>query len=422
MIWMLALLLGMQPAAGAAGDTLTLAESHRLVVERFPAADKLELQRRMAEINRSMAASGVYPRVQAGAMASWQSDVTEITFTPPGVETPSFSRDHYRLSLELTQPIYRGGETAAREAVEVASGRQGEASIHVELQQVREQVSRLYFNALLLQKEAESVDLLSEELRRQLRMVRAKVRQGVLLDSQRAILEAELVRAEQDSIRTASRLRGARDMLGKLLGRKLEARTALEVPEAEIAPAGRLGGLRPEYGLYEASMELLDRRTDLAGSQKMPSLSAFATSAWGRPGLDAFDDDLQAWYVVGLRLQWRLWDAVNAGRRQQVHALQRQEILADERAFGRRLEGELASLREEVRSLEEVIERDERLVTLSRQVAEEHASRMEQGAITATEYLSALNRLNRARLSRQVHRVQLARAISDYNTKLGEMP
>lgn len=422
MIWILALLLGMQPAADAARDTLTLAESHRLVEEHYPAADKLELQRRMAEINRRMAASAAWPRVQAGAMASYQSDVTEVGFLPQGAAGPTFSKDHYRLSLELTQPIYAGGQTRASEAVEEAAGRQGAATVRVELQQVREQVSRVYFNALLLQKETESVRLLAEDLRQQLRTVRVRVRQGVLLESQRAILEAELVRAEQDSIQTASRLRGTREMLGELLGRELDARTALAVPDVERSSAGLQLASRPEFGLYESSRALLDRRAELAGARRMPSLSAFATTAWGRPGLDAFDDDLQAWYVVGLQLRWSLWDAVNAGRQQQVLALRHREVQADEQSFERRLGGELATLREEIRSLEEVIARDARLIALSRQVAEEHARRLEEGAITATEYISALNRLNRAELNRQVHRVQLARAISDYNTKLGEMP
>lgn len=422
MIWILALLLGMQPAADVATDTLTLAESHRLVEERYPAADKLELQRRMAEINRRMAASAAWPRVQAGAMASYQSDVTEVGFLPQGTGGPTFSKDHYRLSLELTQPVYAGGQTGASEAVEEAAGRQGAATVRVELQQVREQVSRVYFNALLLQKEAESVRLLAEDLRQQLRTVRVRVRQGVLLESQRAILEAELVRAEQDSIQTASRLRGTRDMLGELLGRELDAQTALAVPETERSSAGLQVASRPEFGLYEASRALLDRRAELAGARRMPSLSVFATTAWGRPGLDAFDDNLQAWYVVGVQLRWSLWDAVNAGRQQQVLALRRREVQADERSFERRLGGELATLREEIRSMEDVIARDARLIALSRQVAEEHARRLEEGAITATEYLSALNRLNRAELNRQVHRVQLARAISDYNTKLGEMP
>ncbi|MDZ7772076.1 MAG: TolC family protein [Balneolaceae bacterium] len=425
MIWLFALLFGMQVAAGPSGaapDTLTLAESHLLVEERFPTADKEELQRRMTEINRRMAASGAFPQVQAGAMASYQSDVTEVTFTPPGAEPPTFSRDHYRLSLELAQPIYAGGRISALQAVEEASGRRGAASVRVELQQVREQVSRVYFNALMLQKEAESVRLLAGDLRQQLRTVRARVRQGVLLASQQYILEAELVRARQDSIRAASRLHGAREMLGELLGRELGTGTALSVPPTEMSRAGLQDELRPEFGLYDASMALLDRRAELAGSRRTPSLSAFATTAWGRPGLDAFDDDLQAWYVVGVRLRWNLWQAVNAGRERQVLNLQRQQAEADERAFERRLGGELATLRREILSLEEVVASDEKLIRLSRQIVEEHASRLEQGAITATEYLSALNRLNRAELNRQVHRVELARAVSDYNTKLGAKP
>lgn len=418
--WLLAAAILLQAAPADTGDVLTLRECHRLVEQYYPAADKIDLQRKIVEINTRIAASGRYPGLSASAMASYQSDVTEVTFTPPGVEGPSFSRDHYRVGVDLSQTLYDGGTARARESLERSAGRREAESVRVTLQGLKEQVNRVYFNTLMLSRELESARILMEELRQQIRSVRAKVGRGVLLPSQQYILEAEMIRARQDSIRLAAERRGSREMLEILTGAELGTADRLRAPEVpgELPPAG--GRQRAEFGLYEASGELLDDRIALQGARLSPRISAYGSAAYGRPGLDAFDDDLQAWYVVGLRMRWDLWNAVNARRQQQALRIEKKQVEADRNSFSRQLEAELSTLREQARALQEVLESDGRLVDLSRRVVEEHSSRLNEGVITATEYLSSLHRLNRALLEREVHRLRLARVTSDYLTKLGE--
>lgn len=420
MFWLLAAAMMLQAMPVDTADVLTLRECHRLVEHYYPAADKIDLQRKIVEINSRIAASGRYPGLSASAMASYQSDVTEVAFTPPGVEGPSFSRDHYRAGVDLSQTLYDGGAARARESVERSAGRREAESVRVTLQGLKEQVNRVYFNTLMLSRELESVRILMEDLRQQLRSVRTKVGRGVLLPSQRYILEAEMIRARQDSIRLAAERRGSREMLEILTGAALDSSDRLRVPEVrgELPQAG--GRRRAEFALYEAAGELLDDRIALQGARLSPQISAFGSAAYGRPGLDLFEDDLQAWYVVGLRMRWDLWSAVNANRAQQALRIQKKQVEADDKSFRRQLAAELSALREQARALDEVLESDSSLVELSRRVVEEHSSRLNEGVITATEYLSSLLRLNRALLEREVHRLRLARVKTDYLTKLGE--
>lgn len=418
--WILAAAMMLQATPADTADVLTLRECHRLVEQHYPAADKIDLQRKMVEINSRIAASGRYPGLSASAMASYQSDVTEVTFTPPGVEDPTFSRDHYRAGVDVSQTLYDGGTARARESVERSAGRREMESVRVTLQGMKEQVNRIYFNTLMISRERESVRILMADLREQIRSVRTKVSRGVLLPSQRYILEAELIRARQDSIRLAAEHRGSREMLEILTGAVLEPSDRLRAPEVpgQLPPA--VGRQRAEFALYEAAGELLDSRINLQGARLSPHVSAYGSAAYGRPGLDAFDDDLQAWYVVGLRMRWDLWNVVNARREQQALRIEKKQVEADEKSFGRQLTAELSTLREQARALGEVLESDNRLVDLSRRVVEEYSSRLNEGVITATEYLSSLHRLNRALLEREVHRLRLARAKTDYLTKLGE--
>lgn len=413
-----ALLLTAQPGPDRT-DTLSLEYCHRRVEEYYPVSDKIELQQRITELNRQIARTGYYPDVTFSGMASYQSDVTEVTFAPPGGSVPTFSKDHYRVGLDLTQPIYNGGLTGARKALEEAKGEKEVHAVEVQLQDLKEQVNRVYFSALLLQQQSRSVTILMSNLRQQLTSVRSRVRNGVLLPGQAAVLEAELIGAEQDSIRLRAERAGALEALGLLIGEEVPGAARLEIPSREPDPVPGRPLQRPEYRVFSSGRTLLDEQISMTGARALPVISAFTTAAYGRPGLNAFDDDLQPYYIVGVRLRWNFWDSFNAGKERQALRYEQQKIDADEQAFTLQLQGALARLRDQIEALGQIIRRDEEIIQLSEQVVEESSTRLNEGVITATEYLLELNRLHQAQLNREVHEIQLAKAKTDYQTQTG---
>lgn len=417
--WILPVLMLLQPLQPESSRVLTLQGCHWLVEENYPAADKLEFDRKLAEINQKIAASQRYPQVSASGRASYQSDVTEVDFTPPGADSPTFSRDRYNLSLHIEQLLYDGGASRVRESAAEAEGRRSRQSTRMELYQVKERVNRVYFEILRLRNRLSASALMMEDLRRQLVTVRARVERGMVLPSEQAILETELIRARQDSIRLRARWRGAREVLGILTGAEIDGSVRLRLPEVDWERGRKESRARPAYAFYEASRNLLEQRISLAESRWIPRISAFATTSYGRPGLDMFEDELQGYYLFGLSVRWDLWSGVNAGREQRMLRTEMQKIGAEERSFDRQKESELSRLRNTMEALEQVIEEDERLIRKSRRIAEEHARRMNRGVITATEYLSSLNRLNRAILEREQHRIERAEAKAGYLTKQG---
>jgi len=413
-------ILFVQATIAAQPDTISLDYCYSRLESHYPISDKIELQRSITDLNRKIARTGHLPDLTLNGSASYQSDVTEVTFAPPGAEIPTFSKDHYKVGLDIAQPIYDGGMTNARKALEESMGEQGIQSVEVQLHQLREQVNRVYFSVLLLQRRVESIRILIDNLSEQLKSVRARVRNGVLLSSQASILEAELIRAEQDLISVDAERAGALEMLGILIDDKLDDETGLEVPLTDVSVDSQLQPHRPEYRLFDSSRELLENRISLAGARKAPKISAFATTAYGRPGLDAFNDDLQAYYIVGVRLRWNFWEFLNAGRDRQIYRLEQSKIDADEEAFTRQLQSSLAQLRNGISALREVIGKDEEIIRLSKKIVDESSSQLNEGVITATEYVAELNRLNQAQLGKQIHEVQLQQMIIEYQTKQGE--
>lgn len=402
----------LQPAAPA--DSVSLQQVYELAYEHYPTARNIDLQQRITDLNVEIAQTGYYPNLEIGGKATYQSEVPEISI--PG--TAAISKDQYEASLNLTQNIFSGGAVGITKELERVRGRQQVHATEVELHKIRGQVDQVYFGILLSRQQLEVNSLLSENLRQRLSSVRSQVKNGVLLPSQQHILRAELIKAQQDSATILSNIRAGYQVLSELTAQKFTPDTPLELPDIE-ANYQALQPRRPEYDLFESSDQLLSQQMELAGTKQTPVVSAFGTAAYGRPGLNFLNDDFHDYYIVGLRLRWNIRDFLNTDREQQVLQIQQQKNDQNRQAFTHQMQASLDRLQEQIATIQDNIERDRQIIELREQVVDETASQLDNGVITATEYVTQLNRANTAKLSLYINRVQLAKAQIDYLTTLG---
>lgn len=191
------------------------------------------------------------------------------------------------------------------------------------------------------------------------------------------------------------------------------------MPQVDLPAGEEMTRQRPEFGLFENNREVLSYQKELAQAEKWPSLSAFGSASYGRPGYNVFDDNLHAFYMVGLRLRWSFWNAQNAVKKEQIYQLQQKTISEEERAFERQLKASLSKIGEQIALFKEKLERDQQIIVLREKVVEEKASQMKNGSVTATEYITELNKVTQARLSQMIHRTKLVQSKIDYITTLG---
>lgn len=403
-------------------DTLTLEYCYSKIESDYPLAQKIKLRDEITNLNKKIANTAAYPQINFGVQASYQSEVTELQ-TPPGspFTGPDLSKDQYKATVDISQPIYNGGAVEIRKSLEEISGKQQQYSTKLQLYQLKEQVNRVYFGILLAQQQLVVIQSLSENLRAQIRDMRSKIDNGVLLPSQNYILEAELEKAEQDSIEIQSNIQSGYEILTQLIGEELHAQTNLSLPESDpiYEQQDSLVHFRPEFELFESNRQALDYQIDLAQTNKIPSVSAFGTAAYGRPGFNFFENDLHPYYILGLRIQWNFWGSQNADTQQQVYSLQKKSVTEDQRAFERQLKGSLSKIREEIKSLKNQIVHDKEIIKLREKVVATVASQMKNGTATATEYTTELNKATQARLSMRLHTIRLEQAKIDYQTTLG---
>jgi outer membrane protein TolC len=413
------LLITTQLLAQSPRDTLSLEDAYDILYTENPINEKIRTSRQIADLNERIAQSGWYPDVELNARASYQSDVVEFPFESPGFNAPNFSKDHYNLSLNVTQPIFDGGRTRASKQLEGDSGEITEASLESDLLSLKEQVDRIYFGILILQKQREIVALAVSDLEEQLEIVQIQVENGVLLPGNEATLRAEILNREQQLTKIGRDIVAGYEALHVILGGETPIMATLILPERENWRESNPMAVRPELDLLAAREEMFETQEELTNAGKLPQVSLFARPAYGRPGFNIFEDDLQFNWIVGVQARWSLKTARNASAKTDVIQLQKRNIAEDRTLFKRQQNAAMRRLNQEILGLEDQIKRDAEIVELRNEVAQEKKKLVEEGSATVTEYITELNEYVRAQRQLELRKIQRIKAIINYETEQG---
>ena len=398
-------------------DSITLKYCYQQAEEYYPTAKNMELQDRITELNIRIANTGYYPQVSVNGRVSYQSEVTEFGIQGGG-GSPAVSKDQYEASIQVNQNIFNGGVVGIRKELELAKGNQEVISTEVELHRVRSQIDQVYFGILLSQQQKKTTELLITDLEERLNSVRSKVENGVLLRSQQLILKAELIKARQDSATVMSNIKSGYAVLGDLIGEDIPTSTRIILPEPAFEMSmARLS--RPELALFESNSNTIEQQKKLAQTKKLPSISAFGTAAFGRPGLNFLNDDFHDYYMVGLRIKWNFMDFLNSGVEEEILSIRQKTIRQNEESFNLQLNAQFSGIIERIKAIEENIIRDKEIIEIREEVVAESVNQLENGMITATEYITELTNANRARLSLFTNRIKLIQAQAEYRTAKG---
>ncbi len=401
-------------------DTVRLSWLYERALANHPLQREQQLYDSIAETHVQQLRTRFLPSVAMEGQASYQSDVPSIPVSQPGASPPSISEDQYKVSVRVSQLIYDGGVTARQRMVERANRDLQRQHVSVDLYQLREQINQSYFTALLLDARLASLETLKNDLRSRLNQVQAQVQAGAVLSSNADVLRAELLDIEQRQLETRGRRRAAQSTLVELIGEPLPENPAFALPEISVDTTRIDYEQHPQYQALERQKELLYQQEVLTARQTLPRISTSAQLAYGRPpGMNIFENDLQPFYTAGLNIRWDVWNWHANRHEQQALALRQELIDARQESFEQQMAAAVQGAVQEIRQFEQQIERDQQIVELRERIASRAASQMENGVITATEYLQERNVEHQARLDQRMHRIQLVEAKVKYLTTIG---
>lgn len=403
-------ILGMCAVSMAGHAQLTLEECYRAARENYPLVRQLGLIERTEAFTLSNAAKGYLPQLSFSGKASYQSDVTKIPFSIPGIE-PGMDNDQYQLVLELNQTLWDGGAIRRKKDEIRARSEAQRQEVEVNLYALNERVNELFFGILLIDAQLEQNALLQAQLQRNHAQVEACVEEGVAQAADLDAVSVELLNARQTAGELRVRRKAYAEVLGWLTGKVgLEQETlAVPVADGEEVHSNR----RPELDWYASQRQELATQEKSLTARYMPRLGLFAQGAYGDPGLDLLKGGFEPYYVAGVRLSWSLGDLYTRKDDKRLLAVQRDNIDVQESTFLFNNRMEVTRYGREVERLDTLMRNDDELIRLRGNIRRAAEAKVKNGTLTVTEMLREVTAEDQARQARALHEVQRLQALYD---------
>ncbi|HEX8039801.1 MAG TPA: transporter, partial [Chryseosolibacter sp.] len=170
----------------------------------------------------------------------------------------------------------------------------------------------------------------------------------------------------------------------------------------------------PELELFQFQRRALDVSRGLLAARKRPRLEFFVQGGYGRPALNMLENEFKFYYIGGLRLSWLLSGYYTFAKEKQLLNVRQQSLDVQQETFLFNTRLTLRQEQGEVEKLRRLIEVDDTIIALRARVKETASVQLEQGVISASDYVREVNAEDRAIQDRVLHEVQLLMAQARY--------
>ena len=408
-------------SSGASRDTIDLSYCYWKARELSPLKQQELLNKSIYELNYKNSGSSYLPSLFINGKATYQSDVFSIPGTTALPEFPVIPKEQFNVNINLMQHIYDGGVSRYSRQIDESKLIMSEMDLETQLYKINEVINNVYFGILNLQESLEILNASLENLKNQKELIASRVKNGLILESNLFNLEKQILTLEQDIIGVESDLRTMSAMLSEWIGQEVTEETLMFIPQLpdfnQALPVNR-----PEIGLFESQKELLDAQYGLTNINRTPKVWAFAQGGIGQPNpMNFFETDPSTYYMLGLQLNWDIYDWGNTSRKKQVYKMQQAIVDSKKEDFERNLNIALIKNYKEIEKLEEIIQKDARIIELQDKIVLSAFSELENGVITSTEYLAELNTLIQSKIRRAQHELSLSHTYVTIYTSTGNI-
>ena len=386
--------------------------------ENYPNLNQSETLNKITSLNQENLKTTYLPKVTLNGQATYQSDVTEIEIPIPNISIPTVSKDQYRVFADLRQTIWDGGISEANSQLEEALLKSNLSKLEVELFQLNEQVAQTFFTALVVKKQLNVLVEQKKVLTEKLKLVESGVKNGMLEKSAALVLKAGILNIEQKEIQLDAGRNAAFKMLSILTGQPdlLNTELVYNEPQANFEQLIT----RPEFQFFSSKSEQLETSKNVLDKTRNPKFFGFGQAGYGKPGLNMLSDNFDAYYLVGLGVSWNAFDWKNTTRRKQIIQHQQEIIQFQKETFTQNIQLLLVQQKEQISKIEKMLGNDQKMVVLRTEITKAAASKLKNEVITASDYIQEMQNETVAKLSYELHKIQLSNAQEKYNIISGK--
>jgi outer membrane protein TolC len=415
--WIVLLMFFTEFASAQTVNQLTLSQAYELAQKNYPVIKQRDLVRQTEDLTLENLRKGYLPQATVSGQATYQSDVTGIDVSLPGFKIESPSRDQYKVLADVSQVLYDGGVIHQQQKTARLNAGVEVQKVEVELYKLKDRINQLYLGILFIDEQIKQADVMRQDVEIGIKQVEAQVQNGVALKSNLNVLKAQLLQTDQRVIELKATRNGLIETLGLFLNQPMDETTLLEKPTVTVATPEIS---RPELKLYDEQSKLIQQQDKLVTAKNLPKTSLFAQGGYGKPGLNLLKNEFDWFYIAGVRVNWPLGGLYTAKREKQLNEVNRKMVEVQRETFLLNTNTQLKQQQSEIEKISRLIEADQGIIDLRAQVKQAARAQLENGVITANDYLREVNAEDQARQSLITHQLQLLQAQINYQTTLGK--
>ena len=399
-------------------ETLSVENAYMLARKNYPLIKQRDLITKTKDFTVSNAAKGYLPSFSVKGQATYQSTVTDFPFEVPGIHIPQFNKDQYKMYAEADQLIYDGGVIKNKKESAIANEALEQQNLEVQLYALYEKVNQLFFGALLMDEQLNQNLLLQKDIRNGIEKAKAFVANGVAYRSSVDELSAQLLQSQQSNVEMSATKKAYLDMLKLFIGLEPDAGLALEKPPA---PSLTEEIKRPELEAFNSQKKIYDLRGKLLKDQIKPRISFFAQGGYGRPGLNFLSNNFDWYYIGGLRFSWDFGSLYSLKNNLHLLDINKNSVETQKEVFLFNTRISQLQQKESLQKFDSLIQKDNSIIELRTSVKKAAFAQLENGVLSAHDYINQVIAEDQARQNKIIHEVQLLQAQYNYQNITGNI-
>jgi len=413
--WCFALLLYSGGALAQKDSTVTLEQCYRLAEVNYPLSKQRGLIEKTKEYSIDNIAKGVIPQLTVNGTGTYQSAVTSIAI--PHFYTTVIPKDQYNLHGEVSQTLSDFGINKQQRQISSTGADLQQENLNTELFALKDRINQMFFGVILIDGQLEQNELSEQDIKTGIAKVQAAINNGTDFNSSLNKLKAELLKTDEHSIDLKASRKAYTDMLGLFINQTISENTVFVKP---IPPVLTDSINRPELKAYDLQAKSYMEQQRLIRISNYPQLSAFFQGGIGDPSpVNFLESGLSTYYITGFRLNWSIGGLYTYKKDKLINKNNQEMVLDQKNTFLFNTKLTLQQQDADIVRYQQLIQSDNEIITLRESVKQTSEVQLQNGVISANDYLLDINAESEARQDRVLHQVQLLMAQYNHKTTSG---
>jgi len=314
---------------------------------------------------------------------------------------------------QINQTLWDGGATRSQKDIAKASSEVEKSTVDVSFYSIRERVNQLYFGILVIDEQLKQLDILNENLARNLNKIKLSKDNGLAYQSDVDEVKAEVLNLEQKKIEFSFTRKGYLEMLSYLIGEKLVDQVQLEKPAMPEAVES-LTNNRPELSLYANQMKLIEAQSSVNKVSNMPKIGLIGAGILMEPGVNLGASKLDNLAIAGISLSWNTSGLYKNSNNKKLDKIRTDRIANQQETFLFTNKLQLTQTTSEIEKQKSIIAKDDEIVSLKSSIIKSYQLKYDNGMCSMNDLITSMNKESEARSSRALHIVQLLMSMYNY--------